>query len=312
MNNKLIGFIIGILFIAAVTYFLGAGIFKGLNNKTGQTIGNKLQITASFYPLYYFASQIGGDKVSVANITPSGAEPHDYEPTTQDIAKIQNSKLLILNGSVEAWGDKIRDNLQGEKTKVVVAGQDLLTQQIEEEGKMGIDPHVWLSPQLAKKETEKIANVLEELDPENASYYHDNESKLETRLDQLDQTYKQGLTSCNQKDIITSHAAFGYLAKAYRLNQVPIAGISPDEEPSSQQLAEVADFAKQHNVKYIFFESLVSPKLSETIANEIGAKTLVLVPLEGISDGDMRNGKDYFTVMQQNLTNLQTALECKT
>ncbi len=133
---------------------------------------------------------------------------------------------------------------------------------------------------------------------------------LNQKLDQLDKTYAEGLKTCKQKDIITSHAAFGYLATRYGLNQVAISGISPDEEPSSQQLAEVAKFAKENDVKYIFFESLVSPKLSETIAHEIGAKTLVLDPLEGISDDDIKQGKNYFTVMENNLKNLQKALQC--
>src|SRR5258708_33486523 len=112
--------------------------------------------------------------------------------------------------------------------------------------------------------------------------------------------FRSGLANCKQKDIITSHAAFGYLASTYGLNQVPIAGLSPDQEPSAKQLAEVANFAKQHNVKYIFFEKLVSPKLSETIASEIGAKTLVLDPLEGLTEYDIKSGKGSFSGMQEN------------
>lgn len=310
MNKKLVWFIakqkvyfiIGILLIAFVSYFFGTGILKGITSKTSQTSSSTLQVTASFYPLYYFASLIGGDKVNVANITPAGTEPHEYEPTTNDLAKIQNSDLLILNGNFEAWGDKIKDNLEGKKTRIVVAGQDFFTQQL--------DPHVWLSPQLAKKETEKIADALIDIDPENAKYYQDNERNLEGKLDQLDQTFKQGLVSCKQKNIVTSHAAFGYLASSYGLAQVPIAGLSPDAEPSVLQLTKIAKFAKEVNVKYIFFESLVSPKLSDAIASEIGAKTLVLDPLEGLADNDIKAGKNYFTIMEDNLRNLQLALEC--
>lgn len=127
----------------------------------------------------------------------------------------------------------------------------------------------------------------------------------------LDKDYRSGLSKCNKKDIITSHAAFGYLAKEYGFNQLAIAGLSPDEEPTLQTLKNISDFAKKNNVQYIFFESLVSPKLSETIANEVGAKTLVLNPLEGLSIQDIAEGKNYFTEMRSNLNQLKIALQCQ-
>ncbi len=292
---------------------LGLFFIKSFKNQTNSSQNTKkLQITTSFYPLFFFTSQIVGGKGDVQNITPSGAEPHDYEPTAQDIARIERANLLILNGGVEAWGDKIKDNLKGTNTQIVVAGETLLSRDLTENGQTAKDPHVWLDPTLAKKEVEKITQAIDQADPNNKSFYDQNTKNLEDKLDQLDNEYKSGLSDCGSKDIITSHAAFGYLAQRYGLNQVSIAGLSPDEEPSAQALADVANFAKEHNVKYIFFEKLVSPKLSETIANEIGAKTLVLDPLEGLSDDDIKNGKDYFSVMRDNLANLQTALQCKT
>ncbi len=297
--------------IIIVLVLIGGFTIFNKNSQPAKPNNNKLQITASFYPLYFFANQIGGDKTEVKNITPAGAEPHDYEPTTQDIARIETSNMLVLNGGVEAWGDKMKNNLKEKPVMIVIAGEGLLTQQLAEEGEKIQDPHVWLSPQLAKKEVEKIAQGFITVDPTNKSYYERNAKTLENNLDQLDAAYKQGLSNCEQKDIITSHAAFGYLARAYGLNQVAIAGLSPDTEPSSQQLTEVAKFAKENNVKYIFFESLVSPKLSETVAKEVNAKTLVLDPLEGLSDDESKQGKNYFTVMEDNLKNLQEALQCK-
>ncbi|HSX19465.1 MAG TPA: zinc ABC transporter substrate-binding protein [Candidatus Saccharimonadales bacterium] len=300
------------LFIPIVIVFVlvaGFLFYKNKPSKVDQT--SRIAVTTSFYPLYFFASQIGGDKVSVVNITPAGSEPHDYEPTTADIAKIQNSKLLILNGGVEAWGDKIKSNL-GPTTTIVIAAEELLTQQVEEDGQNVQDPHVWLDPILAKAEVEKISQALVSIDSQDASYYQKNTQDLEAKLDLLNTQYKQGLANCGRKDVITSHAAFGYLSSRYGLNQVSIAGLSPDEEPSLKQLSAVSQFAKANNVKYIFFESLVSPKLSETIANEVGAKTLVLNPLEGLTDDETGQGADYFSVMRQNLENLKIALECKT
>jgi zinc transport system substrate-binding protein len=281
-----------------------------VNQSKIKTGSDKLQVTASFYPLYFFASQIGGDKVQVNNITPAGSEPHDYDPSTQDIARIENGNMLILNGGVEAWGDKIKDNLKDKDVKIIVVGDGLLTKELREEGENMKDPHVWLNPQLARQEAAKITEGFIAIDPVNGDYYKGNEKKLDAKLNKLDSDYKAGLANCQSKDIITSHVAFAYLAEQYGLNQVAISGISPDEEPSAQQLAGVADFAKKNNVKYIFFESLVSPKLSETIADEVGAKSLVLDPIEGLSDDDIKQGKNYFTVMEANLKNLQTALSC--
>ncbi len=275
-------------------------------------IDNKPMVTASFYPLYFFASQIAGDKADVYNITPAGAEPHDYEPSTQDLARMENSKLLILNGGkLEPWGDKIKDDLQRKNTLILAVGNDLANQQVQEEGVQIQDPHIWLDPPLAKREVQNIAQGFVQIDPINKDTYQNNAQNLEKKLDDLDAEYQQGLANCQSKDIITSHAAFGYLARDYNLNQVPISGLSPDAEPSAQKLAEVADFAKTNKVRYIFFESLVSPKLSQTIAQEIGAQTLVLNPIEGLSDAEIATGKNYFTEMNSNLINLRTALQCQ-
>ncbi len=298
--------------ILIVLVILVGGIY--LLTKKNQTLinqNNKLQVTASFYPLYYFSQQIGGNKASVINITPAGAEPHDYDPSTGDIARIESSNMLVLNGAVESWGNKIKNILNGQNTLVITAGDGLLTKTLNEDGVVGKDPHVWLDPILAKKEMANIAAGFVKIDPKNKNYYENNEKQLDQQLDKLNEDFKNGLRNCDQKNIITSHAAFAYLGERYGLNQVAIAGLSPDAEPSSKQLADIADFAKRNNIKYIFFESLVSPKLSQTIANEVGAKTLVLDPIEGIDDNDIKAGKNYFTLMYQNLKNLQIALKCQ-
>lgn len=310
ISGVLIAFLLGFILMILLKVIFNK---ENTNNVKKQINKNqKIQVTTSFYPLYFFASQIGGNKVEVQNITPVGAEPHDYEPTAKDIARIEKSNLLILNGvKLEAWGDKIKDNLKGSKVAVITVGNNIANQQVIEEGQSIQDPHVWLSPQLAKLEVKAILNGYIKIDSQNKGYYYENTNKLLTQLDELDKEFKLGLSTCKQSDIITSHSAFGYLGKAYGLNQVPISGLSPDEEPSSKQLVEVAKFAKDNNIKYIFFESLVSPKLSETIASEVGAKTLVLDPIEGISEGDMKAGKNYLTVMEDNLKNLKIALECQ-
>lgn len=272
-----------------------------------QTPSEKISVVTSFYPLTFMTQEIGGDRVAVKNLTSAGAEPHDYELTPRDMESIQQSTLLILNGGVEPWGEKVK---QTTSVKVLTVGSELFSQELEEDGQMIRDPHVWLSPALARKEAQAISAALSEIDPAHASEYAQRAQQLDIKLAALDDQFRTGLAQCAQRSFVTSHDAFGYLASAYNLKQVSIAGLSPDEEPSPRQLADVAQFARQNNVKYIFFESLVSPKFSETVANEVGAKTLVLDPLEGISDADMQSGKNYLTVMQENLANLQIALEC--
>lgn len=274
---------------------------------------NKVRAAVSFYPLYFFTQSIGGQNVQVKTITPSGVEPHDYDPSARDIAYIETSSLLVLNGGVEPWGDKIRANLKGTGVMILIAGEGLFSRRIEENGddKDIPDPHVWLDPMLAKQEAHTIAEGLIRIDPAHASYYERNEQELDTRLDAIDALYRDGLSNCAHQDIVTSHAAFGYLAARYGLGQVAIAGLSPDEEPSARQLVAITDFVRKNNIKFIFFESLVSPKLAQTVAVEAGAQTLVLDPIEGLSDNDIQTGKNYITVMQDNLNNLRTALECR-
>ncbi len=296
-NLALFGFVIILILIAAIFSQI-SGLFESKDSRGDE----KVQVSVSFYPLWYFASLIGEDKANVINITPAGTEPHEYDLSTRDIAQIENGDMLILNGSMESWADKIKENLRDKKVKIVIAGEGLFTK-VE-------DPHIWLDPKLAIKEVQKITEGFVEIDPADTSFYQDNEKGLISKLEDLDNQIILGLKNCKRKDIITSHSAFAYFAQSYGLNQKAITGFSPESQPSAQQLAEAANFAKENNVKYIFFESLVSPKLAETIANEVGAQTLVLDPIEGLSDDDIRKGKDYFTLMQDNLKNLQTALEC--
>ncbi len=304
MNTKyLIGLVIAVLVVGLIVFIA----FPKASPRATQ----KLQVVASFYPLYFFAAQVGGDKAEVVNSTPAGAEPHDYEPTAQDIARIETSDLLILNGGkLESWGDKLQTNLDPKRTLVITAGQGLATAHVVEDGQTIIDPHVWLSPPLALQMVDKITEGFVRVDPADADYYTANANALKSELSALDADYQTGLSHCRQKNIITSHAAFGYLASTYHLSQVPIAGLSPDTEPSPKQLTEIAQFAKNHNVTYIFFESLVSPKLAQTIANEVGAETLVLNPIEGLSKDEIVLGKTYFTEMRSNLANLKIALQC--
>lgn len=273
-----------------------------------QSNSKQTTVTTSFYPLFYFAQYIGGPYIHVTNITPAGAEPHDYEPTASDVIHIEQSQLLILSGNgLEAWGDRIEQNVP---TKVVRVGDGLAMQNMSTDGKTVMDPHIWLSPKIAETMVQKISEALIAVDQTHTDEYRHNTETLLANLQKLDATFQTQLASCKTRSFVTSHAAFGYLADTYNLQQISITGLSPELEPSQKDIASIADFVKKNNIHYIFFENLVSPKLSETLAQETGATTLVLDPLEGLTQQDMDAGKNYFSVMQQNLANLKIALQC--
>jgi zinc transport system substrate-binding protein len=296
--NKKLSVIIGIIILTVV-------LFSIKDQQQTPAPNSKINVITSFYPLYFFASQIMGDEANVTNITPAGAEPHDYEPTAADIARIEKSSILILNGGqLEPWGDKITNDLKDTNVTVITAGEHLFSNEMK-------DPHIWLDPVFAQKMVDSIASAAEKKDPVHADLYRVNAKKLNDQLLAIDTDYKTHLIHCQQHDIVTSHAAFAYLADRYHLNQIAISGLSPDEEPAPSRLAEVARLVKEKHIKYIFFESLVNPKLSETIAYETGAQTLVLDPIEGITDQDLQKGETYITHMQENLKHLQIALSCQ-
>jgi len=307
MSKKILIYIILILMIGG----LATAIFYRAP-KPAQTLdpADRPTVITSFYPLYFLAKTIGGQRATVINLTPAGAEPHDYELTAQDIAQIETSRLLIINGSgLEAWGQKIKDNISARTDIIVVS--DGLTDKALADGKDQPDPHIWLDPALAQKIADKITLGLIAADPQNQDYYQANSAMLKSKLADLDNAYRTGLSNCKNKDIITAHTAFAYLARAYGLRQVSITGLAPEAEASPRQMVEISKFAKDKKINYIFFESLVSPKLAQTIAEEIGAQTLVLNPLEGLSDSDLAAGRDYLSEMQNNLNNLKIALKCQ-
>ncbi|MEJ8306005.1 metal ABC transporter substrate-binding protein [Saccharibacillus sacchari] len=304
------------------------------------TQAEKLKVETSFYPMYEFARHVGGDLADVELLVPAGTEPHDWEPTPQDIAKIEEADLLIYNGAgMESWVDQVLDASANGDLVAVEASQgiDIMEGSEEEEHDHehdeaateehdhdheheeeaghahshdhgGLDPHVWLSPALAIEEVRSIEAAFVEKDPAHADQYKSNADAYIAELEKLDTEFKDGLSGTKRTDFVTQHTAFGYLAREYGLTQVPIAGLSPEQEPSAQEMAEIVEFAKEHDVKTIFFETLVSSKVAEAIASEIGAKTAVLNPLEGLTDEEIAAGEDYLSIMRANLKALQAAL----
>jgi len=265
-----------------------------------------ITVVASFYPLAYFTQRIGGERVQVKNLVPPGAEPHEYEPTPKDVAALMKAKLLVYNGAgFEPSVNKLLPQLPPTIVKVeATKGLPLVTF----EG--GLDPHVWLDPLLAQHEADNILTGLITADPDGKETFQANTRKLKDDLVALDRRYAEALGKCRKETFISGHEAFGYLAKRYGLAMVAISGLSPESEPSPAKLKEVVGLAKKYGVRVLYVETLVSPKLSETIAREVGAILRVLNPLEGLTDPEISAGKTYFTVMDENLGNLREGLDC--
>jgi len=313
MNKKVIAISAVAIFFALLIVAVLI-IFPGMDRASTSLQDEKgTRIVASFFPLADFSQNIGGSLVTVTTITPAGAEPHDYEPTPQDIAKMYNSQLFVYNGNgVDPWADKVRSDLENKGVTVIKMADYLDSLRSDASGNQeGLyDPHFWLSPLNAQKETDIIADALIKVDPAHESAYNQNRNSYKAQLKELDAQYQISLRSCNKHEIVTSHNAFNYLAARYGFNTLYILGLSPDGEASPQIIAQVTDLAKQKGIKYIFFESLVSPKLSQTIANEIGAQVLELNPIEGFTQEEISEGNNYLSQMRKNLTNLKIALEC--
>jgi zinc transport system substrate-binding protein len=302
MPKKLLTLIL-FVFLVYVVFSLIKVSQRSALNTTG-----KIQVTTSFYPLAEFTQHVGGNDVDVYNLTPPGAEPHDFEPTPQDLVKIQNSKLLIYNGAgLDLWVNKLSDDT---KKNLILVNASKTILLLSSSGNSQ-DPHVWLDPLLAKQQVGNIKAALVEVDPDNSNYYELSAKSYSDQLDLLDAEFRKGLANCQSRDIVTSHNAFQYLGKRYNLNILSISGLSPDEEPSPKKLAEVTQFVKKNKVKYIFFETLVSPKLSQTITQETGAQAITFNPLEGLTTEELAHGKNYISVQRDNLTALRTALNCQ-
>lgn len=321
--NKTIKVFLGLSICTFALFGCSSEKSSSLSANEGQDNNEKLSVYTSFYPMYDFALKIGGDKINATNMVPVGTEPHDWEPTAYDITGLETADVFIFNGAgLEHWVEDVLETLQNEKLVSTEAskGISLLegtshnedgneAENAEKEHSEGFDPHVWLSPKNAKKEMENIKNTFVSADPENSDYYNENFEKYSSELDKLDEEFKNTISSLPNKEIVVSHQAFGYLCSDYGLIQVPIEGLSPDSEPDPARVAEIIDFAKEHNVKVIFFEELASPKVAKSIADSINAETDVLNPIEGLSDEEMANGDDYFSVMRKNLESIKSALE---
>jgi zinc transport system substrate-binding protein len=270
-----------------VLTLIAAATLAGCGGGTGSAATT---VVAAFYPLAFAAQQIGGDGISVRNLTPPGVEPHDLELAGSDIRTIADAGLVLYLG--QDFQPALEDAIDSTSANAV----DLLGP-----GKAK-DPHVWLDPIRYAALAERIGK---ELDRGSEA------ERLAAKLRALDSEFRRGLSHCERKEIVTSHAAFGYLAARYGLEQVAITGIAPEAEPTPRELESVVHEVQAVGATTVFFETLVSPRLAETVAREVGAKTAVLDPLEGLTEQETNAGEDYFSVMRENLAALRKGLGCR-
>jgi zinc transport system substrate-binding protein len=255
--------------------------------------GDETEVVAAFYPLAWAAEEVGRDEVSVHNLTPPGTEPHDIELTPRDVERIRAADVVLYLGA--GFQPAVEDAVEGARGTAV----DLLEGMRIFEDR---DPHVWLDPVLFSRVAESVGDAFGE--PAAAE-------DLKTKLEELDREFERGLADCRRRHVVTSHSAFGYLTQRYGLEQVPITGISPEAEPTPREFEEVVEHVRETKATTIYFETLVSPRLAETVARETGAKTAVLDPLEGLAEDDLDRGADYLSVMRENLASLRRGLECR-
>lgn len=257
-------------------------------------------VYTSFYAIYDFASEIAGDKAEVYDMIPVGTEPHEWEPTVRDMARLNDADVLFYNGlGMESWIDSVEAALEASDLEFVK-----LSEGIQAEN----DPHIWLDPCNVKTMCRSITDTLVGIDPENSAFYEDNFTRYSSELDALDRDYKNTINSIpdENRKIVVSHGAYGPLCAAYGLEQVAVEGMNAESEPSPAKVEEIIKFINKNSIKYIFYEELVSPKVAQTIAEETGCRLLPLDPFEGVSEkGDKR---DYISVMRSNLENIKTAL----
>jgi zinc transport system substrate-binding protein len=297
--------------MAAALALSGCG---GGDAGTGAAQG-KLNVVASFYPLQYTAERVTGELATVSSLTKPGAEPHDLELTPRDLVAIGRADVVVyLSGFQPAVDSAVAtEGAEHGFDARDSADLDLSYTPIEEgtahpEEQGALDPHFWLDPVRLAAVGRAFADRLGQADPGHASRYRQNAEALARELHSLNEQFRTGLATCASKDIVTAHNAFGYLAQRYGLRQVGITGLTPEEEPSPRDLAAVATFVRDNHVRTIYYETLVSPDIAETVAKETGAKTQVLDPIEGLTSAS--KGEDYLQVMRSNLLSLKEGQPC--
>lgn len=314
MTTRPLGLLAGLVSIAMVSACAGTG------GRVADSPDDRLSVVAAFYPLEYAVSQVGGDHVQVQGLTKPGAEPHDLELTPRQVSEVAKADVVLYEkGFQPAVDEAVKgqaaasgfDVSPAARLDLVAADDDHAGEGEEEHAEHAEDapdPHFWLDPLRYADVGDALAAELGKRDAANAAAYTRNAEAFRASLTSLDAEFKTGLKSCKVKDLVTSHAAFGYLARSYGFHQESITGLTPETEPNPAALADIAAHVKESGTTTIYAETLVSQDVAKTLARETGARLAVLDPIEGITTQSA--GKDYLSVMRANLTILRAGQEC--
>lgn len=303
---------------ALVLTACGSGDGADSADSTGDRGG--VQVVAAFYPLQFAVQQVAGEHAEVSTLTGSGLDPHDVELSPRDVAGAQQADLLVYSSGMQPAVDEVATGQAAGHALDVNEAADLVPtgppdhaehSQGHDDGHDhgGVDPHFWLDPERYAAVGQAIAEQLAEVDPEHAEDYAARSEGFAGELAELDQQLADGLADCEQVDVVTTHAAFGYLTDRYGLHQVPITGLSAEGEATPARMAEITEAVRESGVDTIYAETLLGSDLADTVAAETGAQVLLLDPVEGITDSSP--GGDYFAVMRANLAALQEGQQCR-
>lgn len=305
--------------ISAIGIITGVVLFSGCATvqtpSSNANSNSTITVATSFYILEEFTKQVGGDYVTV--VTPPGSSGgHSYSPTPQDVAALLNSDIFILQGaSFDPWAEKLISDFESQDIPVIkitdYLGLQELDQEYADEEDTFNDPHTWTDPIRAIQTIEIIRDELVKLDPKHTNEYTANANNYIEQLRMLDTEYAAGLEACSIDTAVVAHEAFGYMAGRYGFHIEAIAGFSPDSVPSANHLAELNTIIKDKHIGYVLFETLTTPDVAESLANDVGAKTLVLNPMEGVTADERQAGENYLSIMRKNLETLELAMNCQ-
>lgn len=280
----------------------------------------KIRVVTSVFPLLEFAGAVSGERGEVSLLLPPGAEIHTWRPRPSDIIRLSSADLFIYIGAdLEPWLHDLLKSIRNPNLRVLEASRGIplvdeegIVHNVHEHEHGAHDPHIWLDFKNDQRIVDKIAAVLSEMDTEGSSVFKRNAFIYKEKLQRLDQKFKDGLMDCVHRTIIIAgHGAFGYLARSYNLRQISLYGLSPDSRPTPKKLIEVVELAKKYGIKVIFFEIRVRDELAKVLAEEVGARTLVLNPGANLTKEQLKSEKTFFDIMEKNLENLKDGLICK-
>jgi zinc transport system substrate-binding protein len=312
-------------------FLAGCGNSETVKKVEDKTEKATLTVYTTIYPLEDFTKKIGGNYVDVKSIYPPNVDAHSFEPSTKDMIALANSDLFIYTGvGIDGFAEKAAESLKEESVTILEAGEGIQllesthSEEHQHEGESteaegheqdedghdhgDFDPHVWLDPILSIELANNIKNTLSDLLPEHATEFEANFIQLKTDLEELDQEFKMTIESSKTKYLLVSHEAYGYWEERYGIEQIAIAGLSPTQEPTQKGLQNIIEESKEHQIHYVIFEQNLSPKVSEIIQDELGAKSLTLHNLEAITEENLKQKDDYFSIMRKNLQTIKTAL----